>query len=307
MSETALTQDLHHWLSYVLAYVQAYELGQRLSGGTDLPPPSPSGVSELKARKIGKAPVVILCSPHPDDEILTGALPLRLQRELGARVINLAVTLGSALSRQEQRWQELRDACDVVGFECRRMMMPEGFDLKTGQGSAWDAVVKDLVGILDELVPDVVVLPHGEDHHPAHVATHRLVSAALKSFTSGRGPVTAVETEYWRPMAAPNLLVGLNAHDLAQLLEALSCHRGEVERNPYHLTQPPRMMDTVRRGAELVKVKNMGRPGFLFGELYRVVRWRHGCGHALAFDQGWVGPDQDLAMIFTIEELWTSH
>jgi hypothetical protein len=62
------------------------------------------------------APKVLLFSPHPDDECLTGALPLRLLRELQCNVINVAVTLGSRQERRQERWQELKNACEYLRF-----------------------------------------------------------------------------------------------------------------------------------------------------------------------------------------------
>ena len=46
---------------------------------------------------------VLLFSPHPDDECIIGGLALRLQREAGARVVNVAVTQGSNKARQAAR------------------------------------------------------------------------------------------------------------------------------------------------------------------------------------------------------------
>jgi GlcNAc-PI de-N-acetylase len=44
-------------------------------------------------------------SPHPDDEVITGGLTLRLLRELKMRVINVTVSQGTNPSRQAERWQ----------------------------------------------------------------------------------------------------------------------------------------------------------------------------------------------------------
>ena len=49
------------------------------------------------------APVTLIFSPHPDDECIIGGLPLRLMREAGVRVVNVAVTLGSNKERQQPR------------------------------------------------------------------------------------------------------------------------------------------------------------------------------------------------------------
>ena len=53
-------------------------------------------VPAATARVAEGAPKVLIFSPHPDDEVIIGALPLRLLREFGVRVVNVAVTLGSA-------------------------------------------------------------------------------------------------------------------------------------------------------------------------------------------------------------------
>ena len=288
------------WLPVVEAFVRAYREGEHLSAGAGVvidgeeilaPPPLPGQGSG--------GPLVLLCSPHPDDEALTGGLPLRLARELKARVINLAVTLGSNPARQAARRAELSAACAVLGFACRTLATPPGFALKAGsEGQGWPAVVEGLADLIEELRPDLVLFPHPEDHHPAHVATNHLVTAALVLASRRQEqPLKAVETEYWRPMAAPNLLLGLSPQAVAQLLAAVACHRGEVLRNPYHLTLPARLLDNVRRGAELVNASQAGRPPFLFGELYRVSLWRQGRNPSLALEPGWLGPEQGLSSL----------
>ena len=62
------------------------------------------------------APHALLFSPHPDDECLTGGLALRLHREAGLKVINVAVTLGSDRARRGERLAELEQACHYLGF-----------------------------------------------------------------------------------------------------------------------------------------------------------------------------------------------
>ncbi len=285
------------WQPLVSAYLKACELGSRLTeeassaAGSALPtllPPLPAG-----------APVAVLCSPHPDDEMLTGALALRLRKQGAARVVDLALTLGSALERQGERWRELKAACVVAGFECRRLEVPPGFRIKDGpEGAGWEEAVEGLVAVFAALDPRLVFFPHREDRHPAHVAAHRLAAAALTRLTGdGQRTVLSVETEYWRQMSAPNLLVGLTPEDLAWLLAALTCHRGEIARNPYHLTLPARMLDNVRRGAELTGQAAAGRPDFLFGELYRLSVWRGGDCQPPVIESGWLTPDQDASWL----------
>ena len=66
---------------------------------TDLP------IGEFHERPINISSdnLVMLFSPHPDDECVVGALPLRLKNELNLPIINVAVTLGSNAGRKNGR------------------------------------------------------------------------------------------------------------------------------------------------------------------------------------------------------------
>ena len=70
---------------------------------------------------------VVVCSPHPDDEALVGALPLRLRRECGAKVTNCAITLGSNVGQRARRLRELEAACVALGFGLNLVNPPGGF------------------------------------------------------------------------------------------------------------------------------------------------------------------------------------
>src|ERR1700744_3136656 len=73
------------------------------------------------------APIALIFSPHPDDECLIGGFALRLMRETGMKVVNVAVTQGSNKSRQEPRLQELKDACEWLGFDLEQTA-PDGLE-----------------------------------------------------------------------------------------------------------------------------------------------------------------------------------
>src|SRR5437867_54832 len=79
------------------------------------------------------APRALIFSPHPDDEVIIGGLPLRLLHELRWNVINVAVTQGSNKTRQPERWKELQGCCDYIGFNLRptRRNGLEGIHLNT--------------------------------------------------------------------------------------------------------------------------------------------------------------------------------
>lgn len=206
----------------------------------------------------------MIFSPHPDDECIIGALPLRLMREAGKHIINVPVTFGSNVSRQAARAKELANACGYLGWTVART--PDTLDsMRT----------EDIARMLADYAPDIIFFPHHEDWNSRHISTHEMVVDALATL----GPdfcCTVIEHEFWRPMQSPNLMVEVDAALLADLVAATSLHAGEVARNPYHLTLPAWMQDNVRRGAEVVGGQGTARPDFAFATLYRLRRWQNG-------------------------------
>jgi N-acetylglucosamine malate deacetylase 1 len=232
-----------------------------------------SSSDEQEQKPVG--PCVFIFSPHPDDECIVGALPLRLSKQANMRVINIAVTLGSNRARRAERAYELKQACRVAGFD---LIIPENFQdvtvaTREHNKQAWSCMVKDIINLIELYKPRMLLVPHGDDWHSTHIGTYYLVMDALKLLN----PLDCyiIQTEYWRPMADPNLLVESSINEVAQLVQALACHRGEVARNPYHISLPAWMHDTVRRGSEVVGGMGGSSAGFYFGTLYKAALWRN--------------------------------
>ncbi len=264
-------------------WVQGF--ARSLSGGEAL---SSAGLIPLKRPSIAAdAPTVLIFAPHPDDEVIIGGLPLRLLRELKLNVVDVAVTLGSRIERRAERWQELKNCCDYIGFG---LVAPaekglEGINpaAREQNPERWSAAVEAILQLLVAHRPAIVFLPHANDWNKTHIGTHHLVLEAMS-----RHPDLAcrvVETEFWGAMDAPNLMVESSAADVAELVAALSLHVGEVARNPYHLRLPAWMMDNVRRGAELVEGQGGAAPRFAFATLYRLRSWANGRLHEV-LEQG---------------------
>jgi LmbE family N-acetylglucosaminyl deacetylase len=239
------------------------------------------------------APTALIFAPHPDDEVIIGGLPLRLLRELKINVVNVAVTLGSRVDRQAERWQELKNCCDYIGFE---LVAPaerglEGINpaAREKDPQRWSSSVEAIARLLTEYRPSIIFFPHDDDWNQTHIGVHHLLVEALGS--SGLECLT-VETEFWGAMDAPNLMVESSAADVANLVAALSLHVGEVVRNAYHLRLPAWMIDNVRRGAELVGGQGGVAPRFAFATLYRLRRWENGRFHNI-FEGGQVLSSQD--------------
>lgn len=263
--------DYKEWFSYVESFSRLFKekLGVRRVSHPEPFDPAPG--------KSGGR--LVICSPHPDDEILTGTLPLRLLQEDGVAVTDLVMTLGSDPARKEARLAELTAACRVVGFDPTLVAAPLAFDrlIPENDDEQWRKRVDILVNHFVALQPDCVQIPHAVDAHPTHKTVHLLVFKALQLYTRKYDcSVLLLESEYWSSLARPNLLVGISNEDLALLICALIRHEGEIARNPYHLSLPGRMMDTVRRGSELLDGYGSGNFDMIFAELYTLSRMRGG-------------------------------
>ena len=228
---------------------------------------------------VPEAPRVLIFSPHPDDEVIIGALPLRLLRELRWNVINVAVTQGSNPARQQDRWKELQACCEYIGFGLLAMRENglEGINLETRarKSAEWSRAVERIAEILSDQKPRVIFFPHDDDWNITHIGTHHLVVDALGRLGEAFA-CHVVETEFWGAMDTPNLMVESGEQDIIDLITALTFHVGEVKRNPYHVRMAAWLMDNVRRGSELVGGQGGAAPDFLFGTLYRLRRWRKG-------------------------------
>jgi len=225
------------------------------------------------------APKAIFLAPHPDDETIAGGLALRLLREAGMNVINVAVTQGSKKERQAERFRELQNACKYIGFGLQATG-PNGLErvnptTRKSEPEHWANCVKTIANILTIHQPRVIFFPHEHDWNSTHIGAHFLVMDALKRMPT-EFECYLVETEFWGQMADPNLMVEISADDLADLIAATTFHVGEVKRNPYHLLLPAWMMDNVRRGTELVGGQGGTAPDFNFAALYRLLKWRQG-------------------------------
>ena len=270
VAATASQADWESWISSWYAL-----LGQPLrTGVSPLAPSDARGAADPTAHP---SPQVLVFAPHPDDECIVGALPLRLRQEAGWRVTNIAVTLGSKQQRRAERWAELGAACDVLGFDLR-LLAADGFEQVKPEAAAartplWQEQVRLVAELLAEEQPALILVPHAGDGIPTHIGVHLLVTEAL---TQARISTVFAHTEFWATQPAPTTLIETGQRDTARLVRALACHHGEIARNPYHLRLPAWMADNVRRGGELLAGAGEAPPDFAFGTLYRLTRWVDG-------------------------------
>ena len=260
------TQD-NPYFDYAQSVQSLLKKGENLPYG-NFPAPPRSALDK-------NAPVALILSPHPDDECIIGGLPLRLLKEGGLRIVNVAITQGSNPARKQERLQELQGACGWIGFELEQTG-PDGLERIRPETPLedpfhWSDAVATLSKIFQKYNPATIFLPHAKDWNQTHLGTHLLALDALER-ANDLCPIL-IETEYWGQMPEPNLMVENTIEEVAELLGALSHHQGELERNPFHLRLPAWMQDNVRRGAEVVGGQGGSAPDFAFATLYRVSRW----------------------------------
>lgn len=196
---------------------------------------------------------ILIVSPHPDDETINGALALRLCQNYGCEVFNFPFGFGSNPARQEARKLELIEATKILGFT-----------------NIFNATLEETI---QKISPQLIIYPHSDDGHFTHSKTHMAVNHSLKK-TAYTGLVAL--TEFWFPNRSANLLLEVSLEECAQLMSALSCHVGEVKRNPYHLRLPFWMMDNTRRGSELILGTEKSTQDLFLTNLYQLKRLRNG-------------------------------
>ena len=259
----------------------------------------PLGEASSREVSLKSAKKVFLFSPHPDDEAIIGALPLRLSQELGLQIVNIGVTLGSNKERKQERKDELKQACKTLGFE---LLIPntlglDGVNLKTRSQNKklWQENVAVIQAILESKKPDILVFPHSDDYNSTHIGVHYLLVDALTQIEDKTWKPLVIETEFWHMMNKPNLMVGITKEDEAKLVYAISAHKGEVERNPYHLMHPIRMLDNVCRGSEVIGGQGAEVKSMDFAMIYRASIWEG--SELIALKQNQIFSSQDSLKI----------
>jgi N-acetylglucosamine malate deacetylase 1 len=244
--------------------------------GLEAPAAENALVNPLLQENVGKA---MILAPHPDDEVVVGALPLRLKREAGLEIVAVPVTFGSKQERQAARKLEMQAACAVLGFRYAEIasqplhsVRPE---IATEQPIIWQGMSQKLANLLLAEKPQFLFLPHRHDGHPTHIGVHRLAMNALAKLPQDFA-VTLIFTEFWQPQADPNLMVGIAPADLELLVTALMAHSGEIARNPYHRRLPAFMIDSARRGEEIIGGFGVKGAITAFASLYQIGRWHDG-------------------------------
>jgi len=190
----------------------------------------------------GTGPVVLHVAPHPDDELIGAPATLMAMRDAGWRVVNLTCSLGAAADRGRRR-HELEDACRRARFECEVIATPLDDPLDAGDlAEARRRLTAEVVDALERHRPGLVVAPSPHDRHRGHEVVGRAVVSACSADAPGQGDggrATARAPQrlwlwgLWTDLPFPTLAVGFDEGRMAEILDALSAHAGEMARNDY--------------------------------------------------------------------------
>jgi N-acetylglucosamine malate deacetylase 1 len=240
--------------------------------------------SKPLTQKLPCSYTVMILSPHPDDESITGSLALRLALENNAHLINVAVTLGSNKDRQAERLHELTEACQLLEMEL--ILLDDD----------WKKKAKELKSLIQKYQPQLILAPHLKDHHPTHIKTGELLKKVLLSLKKSSALIAW--TEFWGAMKKPNLMVEIPKEIVELQMRALEKHVGEIKRNPYHLRLPAWMMDNVRRGSEIIATKGAPAADMAFAVIYQLELFKEGKFKKVKLPSPFIKTNDDAAYIF---------
>lgn len=202
----------------------------------------------------GEAPIVLV-SPHPDDETLAVGGLVASQCESNRDVTVVAVTDGeNAYGHQPGlgmiRSSELDQAVNLLGGGKARVIRLGLID--SGVSGQLDLLVERLAALVDGQTH--LIAPFKGDYHPDHEACGRAAEIVAK--VSG---CRLTQYFFWTwHRGTPADLTGLTLESFAlncdthqRKLEALRCHRSQLERTSGEPILSDRLLAPARRSFEV--------------------------------------------------------
>jgi LmbE family N-acetylglucosaminyl deacetylase len=171
-------------------------------------------------------------------------------RDAGWRIVNLACGLGRRGQRR-RREAELREACELAGFELRLPGSSRDSVSDEEEEPARRASLSGLVSReIKALSPSVVLSPGVGDRHPSHRVVAEAVCEAIAASRSPRPRWWM--WELWGSLPQPTIGTLFDQARLDEVLTALAAHSGELERNDYRRFVRARAEMNVSLAAELL-------------------------------------------------------
>ncbi len=181
---------------------------------------------------------IIVFAPHPDDDLIGcgGSIARRVSEGEDVMIIYMTSGGSGSLDNDKEktaqiREEEARQAARVIGIKELRFLRREDGYLSCGK----DELI-EVTRLIREVRPDVIYVPHKDDAHRDHKATHEIVVEAAKRASAACFPecgpeAWAVKTVYayevWTPMQTFSCVEDIS--DLMDMkIEALQQHKSQI-------------------------------------------------------------------------------
>ncbi len=187
---------------------------------------------------------ILVFSPHPDDDVLGCGGSIIKHAQMDHRVTVVYLTSGEAgnirYSKAELariRENEARQASALLGTKEVVFLRNEDGYLAYNK----DTLIP-VINLIRSQQPDIVYIPHKNDGHKDHMATHEIVLEAIERANSGylqdiTGKPWLVKDvlcyEVWTPLQNITYVedIGQQMHIK---LQALAVHQSQIENRDYH-------------------------------------------------------------------------
>jgi bacillithiol biosynthesis deacetylase BshB1 len=213
---------------------------------------------------------VLAVGAHPDDADIGVGGTLLLSASRGAATAILDLTRGEASTRGtvEERARESASAAKILRVaERRNTALPDGRLANTTEFQ------RQIIPVIREFRPRVVLAPLANDRHPDHKAAHALIRDAvyfsgLRSIDTGqdawRPPVVLYYTVYIDPVI-PAAIVDISKHFQAKL-EALRAYSSQLHNPAYNAPETFVSSEAFWKSIEARAAYWGGRIGVAYGE-----------------------------------------
>ncbi len=178
-----------------------------------------------------KSPLVavMVFAPHPDDDILGCGGTIMHHVQKGHKVTIVYMTSGGAA-----QWDSTKGKLETIREnEAKRAAFKLGVeDLiflreRDGELTVSPSAISKTANLLRRYAPKVIYIPHKNDGHKDHRATHKIVAEALRKEDDVREP-SILCYEVWTPLERVS-----RSEDISDVmekkLEALLEHKSQLE------------------------------------------------------------------------------
>lgn len=220
---------------------------------------------------------LLIIAPHPDDEAIASGGLISRAVSSGWNVFAMVVAAGECRqlvtgeTTSRKRIEEFDRAKEVGGYSGGIVFFGSDFmrlDLKPRK-----EICDKIEDCLEELKPDMVVIPPGSSYDQDHRAVAEAAITALRprpaNLKHSPGAILEADEPYWwridgnRP--TPNFFVKLDRADLDKKIEMIRAHESQDRKDPFG-----RSVENIERCARAYGVEI----GEEFAEAYRVLRMK---------------------------------